>query len=874
MRRLITVLFLVGSLFAAGQQRVEKLTIDIPATSLEAALKLLEQHSHVHISYEYTRVKGIRVEAHSYKEATLETICKDLLKGTSLMFKRRGDQIIIGPVMKRDRTLSGYVEDAVSGERLIGVSLAAPEYEAGTITNAYGFYSITLPDDSFRIQLSYLGYERLDTIVEAQQGGSVNFKLKAFDRQLGEVTIRGGRTESKVPSFQMSSISLSAATIQTTPRLLGESDLLKTMQLLPGVKQGTEATSALLVRGGTPDQNLILLDGAPLYNPLHLLGLFSSFNTSAIKDVTLYKGAFPARYGGRLSSVVDVVTKDGDMNKIHGDFSVGLLAAEASLEGPVKKGKTTFMLSGRRAYPSFAARLYMQNQDDPPDNIGLNFYDINAKLHHKFSDKDKLYLSFYNGRDKLKATYNYVKNNDDYQDYYRSNTNARAENLIGTIRWNHVYSPKLFSNIMLIGSDYLFRSGFYQAGEVNRETFTDNQQLKSGIRDYGMKADFEYHPMPAHSIKTGVAYMYRIFTPGVLWSRQTQKEQVSVDAVNNNHEIYANEISAYAEDEWNVLPELKVNIGLHSSTFLVEKQTYHSLQPRLNMGYLLPGDWMLKASYSRMTQYIHLLANNSISLPTDLWVPATKQVKPQDADQFTLGVAKSMFKNRFEFSIEGYYKYMQNVIEYREGADYLTSSRGDNWQSQVAAGEEEAYGAELLLQKKTGKLTGWIGYTLAWANRLIPQVNYGNMFPYKYDRRHDLHIAAVYQLRRGIELSGTWTYQSAAPFTVPVASYEGISTPMPGIMQMYNTQLPVKYISRRNNVRVMDYHRLDLGVNFIRYKKNGMIRTWNISVLNVYNRFNPFFYFLDNYDKGAPRAKLTAANLIPVLPSFSYRLKF
>ncbi|WP_212005310.1 TonB-dependent receptor domain-containing protein [Chitinophaga sp. HK235] len=870
MQRILTILFLAYSLVAVGQQNEIKLSISIPATSLENALKLLEQQSKVHFSYEYTRVQGITVKAHTYKDALLETICRDLLKGTSLMFKRKGEQIIIGPAPSREHTLSGYVEDATSGERLIGVSLAAPQFQAGTITNAYGFYSITLPTDSLRVQLSYMGYQRLDTMVAMNKEG-MTFRLKALNRQLEEITIRGRQAERIEESSQMSRINLSAAMVQSTPRLLGEADLFKTLQLLPGVKQGTEATSALLVRGGTPDQNLILLDGAPLYNPMHLMGIFSTFNTNVLKDVTLYKGAFPARYGGRLSSVVDVSTKDGDMNKMHGDFSIGLLSAQATLEGPIQKGKTTFLISGRRSYPDLAAKVYLNNQSDAPEKFGAHFYDINAKLHHKFSDKDKLYFSFYTGRDKMESRYRYSNTNGSND--YVSDAGVQWGNYTGTIRWNHVYSPKLFSNVMLIGSDYHFRSAFSQVGKSNGEAYSDMQKLNSGIKDYGAKVDFEYHPKPAHAIKAGAAYMFRIFTPGVLRSKQTQKDEVTVDSVNNNRDIHASEMALYAEDDWELSRRLKVNIGLHLSAFSVENRFYHSLQPRLNVRYLLPGDWALKASYSRMTQYVHLLANNSISLPTDLWVPVTDKVKPQESEQYALGIAKNIFNDKFEFSAETYYKRMHNVIEYKEGADYQTSSRGDAWQSLVTAGKGEAYGMELLLQKKSGRLTGWVGYTLAWANRLIPQVNYGREFPYKYDRRHDFHIVGVYKLRKGIELSGSWTFQSAAPFTIPVASYEGVNGPVseggsrewaPGVSR----------INERNNVRINAYHRLDLGINFIKYKKNGLVRTWNISLLNVYNRFNPFFYYLDRYDKERPRAKLTGIGLIPFMPSISYSLKF
>ncbi|MBC9909166.1 TonB-dependent receptor [Chitinophaga varians] len=876
MRHFLIVLFIVCGLVATGQQSEPRFSINIPATTLEGALKILEQQTRIPISYEYTRVQGITIKARHYKEAPLTTIIADLLKGTSLTFKQRNGQIIIGPVAKASHTLSGYVEDAMSGERLIGVSLVAPQYQAGTVTNAYGFYSLTLPADTVMVQLSYLGYQRLDTFVTMQNTRSFSFRLKTLSSQLGEVTIRGTGADNNLASSQMSRINLSAALVRATPRLLGEPDLFKTLQLMPGVKQGTEATSALLVRGGTPDQNLILLDGAPLYNPVHLMGLFSTFNTSVLKDVTLYKGAFPARYGGRLSSVVDISTKDGDMHNIHGNFSVGLLSAQAMLEGPIKEGKTTFVISARRSYPDLAAKLYLRFQENPPDKFRLNFYDVNAKLHHKFSDRDKLYFSFYGGRDKLAMRQQYVGGPGDFDKFatdYVTNTDIHWGNYTGTIRWNHVYSPKLFSNVMLIGSDYRFQTVFDQAGTASTGKFTDYQKLVSGIRDYGGRIDVDYQPNPAHTIKAGAQLMARVFTPGVLQTRQTDKDVVTVDSANSNHNIHTQEMTLYAEDDWELSKNLKVNAGLHFSAFNVEKRLYTSLQPRLSARYLLPGNWALKASYSRMTQYIHLLAYNSISLPADLWVPATDRVRPQDADQFALGVARNLFGEKFEFSAEAYYKHMQHVIEYKEGANYLTSTKGDSWQEQVVAGEGQSYGMELLLQKKTGRLTGWAGYTLAWANRQIPQVNFGRQFPYKYDRRHDVHLVAVYKLRKGIELSGSWTYQSPAPFTIPETSYSGLTNPIP-TSGWPGQPRKVDYLSSRNNVRLKAYHRLDLGISFIKYKKNGLIRTWNISVLNIYNRLNPFFYYVDDYDVVKSKVNLTSVSLVPFLPSFSYELKF
>jgi hypothetical protein len=870
MRHTITFLLLIISLAVSAQQPDLKLSISIPATSLEAALKILERESRIPISYEFTRVKGIQVKAHVYKDAPLETILKELLEGTLLDFKQKRGNILITPRPQVFKTLSGFVEDAESGEKLIGVSLTAPQHQAGTTTNNYGFYSLTVSGDSLHIQLSYIGYLQLDTVV-SMHNTHLNFRLQTDSRQLQEIVITGTGTSPVQESSQMSSINLPASQVRSMPRLLGEPDLLKALQMMPGVKQGTEASSALLIRGGTPDQNLVLLDGAPLYNPMHLLGIFSTFNTSVLKDVTLYKGAFPARYGGRLSSVIDISTKDGNMYEHHGDFSIGLISSQLTLEGPLQKGKTSYVLSGRRSYPDLIAGPIVRNSQDGPEKFRLFFYDINAKIHHRFSDKDKLYLSFYMGKDKFRILDKYKTKTDPPVDNYSiSDQNVHWGNLTGTLRWNHIFSPKLFANTMLIGSSYKFNTNIYSEDKYDNETNTNTLKLNSGIQDYGVKTDIDYRPSPAHTIKMGADYMYRVFTPGILRMKQATGQTVTLDSMNNNRIIHASETDLYAEDDWEITHRLKLNAGLHWSTFSVQKQFYQSLQPRVSMRFLLPGDWGLKASYTHMTQYIHLLANNSISLPTDLWVPATKKVAPQQADQYALGLARNLFNNKYEFTAEVYYKKMYNVIEYKEGADYLTTSKGDTWQEQVAAGTGKSYGLELLLQKKTGRLTGWLAYTWATADRNIPAVNYGRTFPYKYDRRHDFHIVTMYKLRKNIELSGSWTYQSASPFTIPVARYEGTEGPVAPDYPPAN----VDYINSRNNVRITAYHRLDLSISFIKQKRNGNIRTWNISILNAYNRMNPFFYTVDQYSDKAASVSLTGDVLLPIMPGFSYSLKF
>ncbi|WP_084185619.1 TonB-dependent receptor [Chitinophaga niabensis] len=854
-----------------AQDNNPRLSINIPATTLDVALRMLEQQSKVPLSYENTRVRNIPVKARHYTGTPLETILKELLEETKMTFLKKNGNILIVPRPRQPGTLSGYVEDQASGERLIGVSLAVPEYQAGTTTNSFGFFSITIPADSIRIRLSYIGYQRVDTMILLSADTRLNFKLVPDRRLLDVVTVRAAREERIQETSQMSMINLPASQIAAMPRFFGEADLLKTLQLLPGVKQGAEGTSAILVRGGTPDQNLILLDGAPLYNPSHLLGIFSTFNTSALKDVTLYKGAFPARYGGRLSSVVDVSTKDGDMRELHGDVSIGLLASQVTVEGPVKKDKTSFIISGRRTYSDLIAKPFIKNSYDREiDKFVMYFYDINAKVQHVISDKDRLFFSLYHGRDKMRVSEKLeVKTPDNYRS--ASDLLIQWGNTTGTVRWNHVFSKNLFANTMLLGSRYQFKTNTYNENLYQGEFIADKLQLNSGIQDYGAKIDFDYRPRPAHSIRMGSSYMFRVFTPGTIRKRQTENGTVILDSLSDNRNIHGSEIDLYAEDDWTIHKKFKVNAGLHWSAFLVQGRFYNSLQPRISMRYLLPGDWGLKASYTRMTQYIHLLANNSITLPTDLWVPATKKILPQQADQYAIGIARNVFRNKFEFSVEGYYKRMQNVIEYKEGADYVTSSRNETWQDQVTNGTAEAYGLEVLLQKKTGRFTGWMAYTWAWSYRILPEVNFGKKFPYKYDRRHDLHLVGMYKLRKNIELTGVWTYQSAQPFTVPLAEYEIVQDPV-RYANWYTSNNSIEYVNGRNNVRIASYHRLDLGVNFIRHKRNGNIRTWNVSILNAYNRKNAFFYMLDIAQGG--EAQLTGTTLLPIMPSFSYNLKF
>ncbi len=754
-------------------------------------------------------------------------------------------------------SIGGYVEDYSTGERLIGATIQIPEEGLMTSTNNYGFFSLSTSDTMVKIAVSFLGYEPLDTLVVSNNKESLVFKIHPGQGQLAEVVVTSSSSIPIQEQTQMSRITLSAEQIKTLPRFFGEADVLKALQLMPGVQQGSEGTAALLVRGGSPDQNLILLDGVPIYNPSHLLGIFSTFNVSTIKNVDLYKGAFPSRFGGRVSSVVDISTKDGDMKKIHGDFSVGLLASQLTVHGPIKKDKTTFLVSARRTYGDIIAKPFAKLASGNTVTPILYFYDFNAKLQHRFTDNDRIFLSLYGSKDKFGGN---VKD-----DFGGSKTALAWANYLGSIRWNHTFSNKLFGNLTVMASDFSLDISTKYNSSLNNIKTSEHFGLKSGIRDYAAKVDFDYYPHAMHRVKAGASFTAHKFTPGSTNFTSSEDGVIRENIISKEFNTQNNELDAYIEDDWKISDKLNVNLGLHWSALTGTSKQYQQLQPRMNLRYILPGSIGLNLSYARMAQYMHLLSGNTISLPTDLWVPATDKIKPQLANQFAAGLARSILNNKMELSAELYYKQMDNVLEYKDGASYIVNSSGTSWEENVTSGKGTAYGLEVMAQKKEGRLTGWVAYTLSKTERTLPEVNFGRTFPYKYDRRHDFKTVATYRLSEGIEATGCFIFQSAMPVTLASSKYEGAEENPSGTIEDINN------ITSRNNLRIEPYHRLDIGVNFIKNKTNGRVRTWNVSIYNVYNRQNPFYYYQKTIGGQAALMKLS---LLPVLPSISYSLKF
>ena len=800
---------------------------------------------------------------------------------------------------RRTHTISGYVTDAKSQETLLGASIYDALTMKGTVTNNFGYYTLRLPEGQVDFRASFVGFDPYASLFELNKDTVINIPLSQSN-QLSEVTVTARAIDNNVKGTQMSAIELPVTQLKKVPALFGESDVLKALQLLPGVQSGTEGSAGMYVRGGGPDENLILLDGVPLYNVNHAAGFFSAFNSDAIKNVTLYKGNFPARFGGRLSSVVDVRMKDGDMYEYHGNFSIGLIAAKVNVEGPIVKGKTSFNLSFRRTYYDlFTApliRIIAKYQSEGGSKVwgGYYFYDLNLKVNHKFSDKDRLFLSIYSGDDKVYAN---VQTKDEYENIYDSesfmsgsesklNLNWAWGNRIAALRWNHVITPDLFMNVTgaytqyrhTLDADFISDSWTTIMDVTQQSDEKFGVGLHSGIYDISGKVDFDYKPHENHNMKFGGSITHHTYRPSstAVHISETSggESEYAFDTVMDDNRIRALETDLYVEDNWDINNFFKLNAGLHFSSFTVDGKTYPSLQPRVSLRALVTEDFSLKAGYAYMSQYIHLLSSNAISLPTDLWVPVTGQIVPMNSHQVAVGAFYDW--KGFEFSVEGYYKKMNNVLEYKDGASFFTLDQS-GWQDKVVMGEGWSYGIELFAHKQVGKLTGWIGYCWSHSDRLFnrpgQELNFGNVFPAKYDRRHDLNVVLMYEFNERVDVGATWIYSTGNCATMAFQDYHGLN--------LYGMYYPssIGYIEYRNNYRFNSYQRLDLVANFHKQKKH-CERIFSISVYNTLCHNNPFIVipasrWVQNPDGSYTSQKiLRQISIFPIIPTLSLQYKF
>lgn len=773
-------------------------------------------------------------------------------------------------------TISGYVKDSSNGESMIGANVYVKENLKGTTTNDYGFFSLTLEEGTYTLIASYLGFEKKEISVVLNKDVRINFQIVSGAILTKEVVITGERADKNVQSTEIGKVDLPMEKIKSLPVLFGEVDVLKTLQLLPGVS-ATEGNTGLYIRGGGPDQNLILLDEAPVYNTGHLFGFFSVFNSDAIKNTTLIKGGMPANYGGRISSVIDISMLDGNDKKYTAVGGIGTISSRLTVSGPlpvirkdssqkilkrIKRGERgSFIVSGRRTYIDVLIQPFL--------NKGMKgnryfFYDLNAKANYRFSDKDRIFISGYFGKDILK---------------YKSSTgrfNVRMPwgNATTTLRWNHLFTDKLFMNATLIYTNYNF--------DITLGQSLWSFRLYSGIKDYSSKWDFDYFPSILHHVKFGLQYTYHIFTPN---TASAKAETEGIDIKSTLPKKHAHDIALYALDEFDINDRIKLNAGVRLpmfiqtgpySTFHLDEnfniqdtirsykkneivKTYTGVEPRLSLRYLFNSKASIKAGWTINNQYIHLVSSSTTTLPTDLWVPSSLSVKPQIGTQYSLGYFRNFKNNAYETSIEVYYKEMKNQIEFRDGFSYELDR--DN-ELDFAFGKGYAYGIELFFKKSYGKFNGWAGYTLSWSNRHFETL-FDKDFPARYDQRHNISVVASYKLSKRWSFSATFVYSTGFRFTFPLDLYY--------IEGMFLTDY-----QERNSLKVKNYHRADISANWNFIKARRIKSNLSISVYNVYNRKNTFAMFYEaegDLQKEGSKIKVKAIYIFPILPSLTWNFE-
>ncbi len=839
----------------------KKITVNIQGLSVQDALKTISDKSGIGFSYSNDLVNFSKIVTINGTDQPLNEVLDQLVSNTFISFTIVGNQVVFQTRKKTSakHSISGYVSDKETGELLTGVNIYEETTNTSAITNEYGFYNIILPENGLKLKFTYVGYN--PEIVELALTGDkkTDVQLSPSPVALQEVTITDKAIQKQIESTQMGESELQMKTLKSVPVLLGESDIMKTLQLMPGIQQGSEGSSSLFIRGGSPDQNLILLDDAPIFNVNHLFGFISTFNDDGIQSAIVLKGGIPARYGGRLSSVVDIKTKEGNHKKFLAQIAIGTLASRLTLEGPIYDENTSFIFSARRTYLDLLYRPLMKIYSSININESIDeyydFQDFNFKINHTFSPKSHLYFSSYYGSDVLKV------------DHHYSNLNSRSlselvninwGNFIATTRWNYQLNEKLFSNVSLIFSQYQLQFSVNDAiKDSTNLTQKDNGSYNSGIQDYSAKVDFDYYLSSHQTMRFGIQSSLYNFNPGKLSEGSSIENIVNseVDTSLNLSNIHLVENDAYIEDEITFTPKLKANIGLRYSFANVEGTIYKSFQPRINLRYLITDNWSAKASWSVMGQNLNLLSGSpSINIPLDLWIPATKSLKPQHSEIYSLGTLFGL-ENNIDFSSEIYYKTMQNVLDFKDGSSFVFAN--NNWANIITQGKGIAYGAEFMAEKKSGKTFGWLDYSLSKSLRQYNEIDNGNWFPYQFDHLHNLNLVVVHRFSEDFEIGGSFVLSSGNLFTVnneKFSSYLEHGKYVDSYSSRFNFQGPL-------------YNRLDLNMSFTKQKKWGL-RTWTISCYNVYNQHNPTAIFVDNEKTVHQIASM------PIIPSVTYTYKF
>jgi outer membrane cobalamin receptor len=853
------------------------LTLKFEDKPLVEVLTLIEQSHPITFSYDNRILPEKQLEG-EFKGLPLREGLDQLLRPLELEWALKGNIVILTqakPVVKElpFHVISGYVEDAQTGERLVGAQVVDWVSRNGVLTNDAGFFSLRLRQDSVKLVVSMLGYAVHGERFMLRRDERRQFKL-ASDLSLETVVITDENQPTEMEEAGVSVVQVPMAELEKLPALMGESDVINLLKMMPGVHSGGDGATGFYVRGGGPDQNLVLLDGATVYNSSHLFGFYSIFNSDAIKDVKLVKGGFPARYGGRLSSVVDIQAKDGNLQNLEGGVHLGLVSAKVMLTGPIIKDKTSFLISARRTIlEPFFAIINEVSLPQQGNRLGYSFIDLQGKLQHILGPKDRLLLGAYVGGDRFASGYAIadpgMSNEFDF--------GLKWGNKVGSLQWRHEWNSQLFSHFYLLGSQYT-----YNAESASRLHFSGSNadknalQIQSAVRDWGARWSFDLLPDCHQWLRFGVAGTRHRFEPETFTQLvEGQANDTAITALSQK-QIQTWESMAWVEDQVKVGDRLNFNLGLHFSNYWVDSSFYWSIQPRGSARLSLPSNFGVQASYTEMVQYIHLLTNSGLGLPTDLWVPATGAIPPQRSRQVSLGMDKKILNGGWSFSIEAYYKEMRDLIEYQTGVNFLGNTQ---WQDLVEKGGTGlSRGLEFLVRKSKGRLTGWLGYTLSKTDRQFTGINFGESFPYKYDRRHDLSTALIFNVNDRMDLSANWMYATGNAITFPEGVYYGPSAPLLGFWDLNqgdDLDVIIDY-GDRNSYRLPAYHRLDVNLRIHRKLKWGETY-WNFGIFNVYNRRNPYFLFLRadySEDPNTPAIKVRRMSLLPILPEFSFGFKF
>ena len=823
----------------------------------------------------------------SYIDQPLRRVLNEILAGTALSYRVIGDQVLLIPrpeeVIDQYYTISGFVSDAATGESLIGANIIDIYSQQGTVSNEYGFFSLNLPRGWIDVRISYLGYENQQITLELTENRLYKLPLEG-SITLSEVVVYPRDTSANPIGGLATGDLIGLRETQLLPSLAGEPDVLRTALLLPGVTSGADGAEGLQVRGGDAGQNLILLDGVPVYYVNHGIGLFSIFNSNIVRSAQLFRAGFPARYGGRLSSVLDIRTKEGNLQQTAGMVEAGLLTTRFSLEGPLAKDKSSFLLAGRWSF----VHLFLEEQSRRyklargRDGVtDYRFYDLNAKFNHSFSPKDRVFLSLYRGRDTYddlteSSTFlTILDGNNQPQNYQLDQSYGEGlnwMNTVGSLRWNHLFSDQLFANFSLTYSR-LDQESYYNLEDF-QTTLTTGQQdslqiqglFQSGIEDVGLKADWQLVESPRRQFRFGLGANRRIFHPGAL----IVDEPFSGEDAFENNRINTTELSTYIEGQGRWRNYWKWNAGLHAAWWYVRSKGHLSLQPRMSITYDPDQAWSMSLSGSRMVQNLHFLRNTTVNLPTEIWVPSTDNIEPAEAYMGNLGFSY-MINPTWTLRTDVYYKKMNRILAFLEGTEGF-----EDWEQNVSAGSGESYGMEWQVRKSQGRLTGWGSYTLSRSIRQFEALNLGRIYPFRYDRRHNLQLAAIYKLSPKVHFSATWGYASGFALTLPLVKFNSILPGQPVVPE----DLPeVLDPESKNNIRMPAYHRLDLNFHF-EWDGKGRIRNrLNLGVYNAYNRNNPLYYdirrfFVNQQNVLTTSYQFVEVQLAPILPILSYQLSF